>query len=80
METVLLVQAEGAGESNLLQRLLRNQWRSGDHGGGRDRRQPAGMRRSIRPGVDVVLHRDARCGVGGLYRGGLVMWVDGGVA
>lgn len=41
-------------------------------------RQTFHLRRSIRPGVDVVLRLEARCGVRGLYWG-VVMWVDGGV-
>lgn len=88
MENVLLGQAGGTGESNLLQRLLRNRWRSGNHREGRDRMQPAGMialrktfhlRHSLRSVVDVLCW-DARCGVMDLYWCGLVMlWVDGGV-
>lgn len=65
METVFWGQDGGTGESNLLQRLLRNRWRSGRHGG----MHPAGMtalrktihlRHMLRAVVEVVLHRDAR--------------------
>ena len=65
METVLRGQDGGTGESDLLQRLLRNRRRSGRHGG----MHPAGMtalwktihlRHILGAVVGVVLHRDAR--------------------
>lgn len=88
MEAVLLGQARGAGESNLLQRLLRDQRRSGRHGGWRDRMQPAwvtALRKTVHLGhifravVDVVLGWDARCGVWDLCWWALVMLRVGGV-
>lgn len=91
METVLLGQAGGTREPDLLERLLRNRWRSGRHRRWRDGVQPVWMtvlwktasvhlRRILGAVVDVVLRRDARCGVRDLYCRGLVMLlVDGGV-
>lgn len=80
METVLLGEAGGAGESDLLRGLLRGQWGGGGQGPAwvTARRESTSihLRRVVWAVVHVGLRWDAHGGVGHLYRWGLVLlWV-----